>query len=235
MRIEIIIQRQQDAKAKPYLQSFLYEGDGAMTIADFLADLNAREPLLAADGTPAARIAFQSSCHEKKCGACAMLVNGKPQLACSVFLAGSVRRDGTILLAPLSKFPVVQDLVVDRRETFAMLEKMKLWLSEKDPDSQQWDHQLQYLAGQCMACGCCLEVCPNYLAGRTFGGAAAMIQAYKVMEQNRDDAHAAELKINYEEHFFNGCSQSLSCVKICPARLPLDVIQARANAHMLKK
>ena len=66
MKIKICIQRQDNAQAKPFLQTFLYEGDGAMTLADFLAELNAREPLLTADGKPAARIAFLSSCHEKK-------------------------------------------------------------------------------------------------------------------------------------------------------------------------
>ncbi len=235
MKIKICIQRQDNAQAKPYLQTFLYEGDGAMTLADFLAELNAREPLLTADGKPAARVAFQSSCHEKKCGACAMLVNGRPRLACSVFLSGSVGKDGTIFLAPLGKFPVIRDLVTDRSKTFAMLEKMKVWLSKKDSTDKSWDRNLQYQAGQCLACGCCLEVCPNYLAGKAFGGAAAMIQSYKVMEQNRDDGHRAELKEAYEEHFFNGCSQSLACVQACPVKLPLDEIQARANAHLLKK
>ena len=164
-----------------------------------------------------------------------MLVNGTPRLACSVFLSGSVGKGGTIFLAPLSKFPVIRDLVTDRSETFAMLEKMKVWLSKKDSTDKNWDRNLQYQAGQCLACGCCLEVCPNYLAGKTFGGAAAMIQSYKVMEQNRNDAHREELKDSYEEHFFNGCSQSLACVQACPAKLPLDEIQARANAHLLKK
>ncbi len=235
MKIRIIIQRQKDPKTEPYLQTFLYEGNGAMTIADFLAELNAREPLLTADGTPAERISFQSSCHEKKCGACAMLVNGTPRLACAVFLSGAVRKDGKISLAPLSKFPVIRDLITDRSETFAMLERMKVWLSKLNDTDRKWDRQLQYQAGQCLACGCCLEVCPNYLAGKTFGGAAAMIQSYKVMEQNRDDAHRAELKEAYEEHFFSGCSQSLACVQACPVKLPLDEIQARANAHLLKK
>lgn len=235
MKIKIIIQRQEDAQSQPYTQSFLYEGSGAMTVADFLAELNTRDPLLTEDGKPAARVAYQTSCHEKKCGACAMLVNGAPRLACSVFLSCSVHKDGTIRLAPLSKFPVVRDLITDRSQTFAMLEKMQAWLIRKSETDAGWNRQLQYQAGQCLACGCCLEVCPNYLAGSVFGGAAAMIQAYKVIEQNSNDEHRAELLKQYEEHFFTGCSQSLSCVRACPARLPLDDIQARANAHLLKK
>ncbi|MBR1590433.1 MAG: succinate dehydrogenase/fumarate reductase iron-sulfur subunit [Acidaminococcaceae bacterium] len=235
MEIKIVIQRQENPDTKPYLQTFLYKGDGALTVADLLAEMNAREPLMDADGKPAPRISFASSCHEKKCGACAMLINGTPKLACSVFLSTAVQKDNTVHLAPLSKFPVIRDLVADRSATFAMLEKMQVWLTRKRDEGEEQARQLQYAAGQCLACGCCLEVCPNYLAGNAFGGAAAMIQAYKAIEQNEDDAHRAELKKQYEEHFFNGCSQSLACAKVCPARLPLETIQARANAHLLKK
>lgn len=234
MKIKIIIQRQENAQSKPYFQSFSYEGEGAMTIADFLSELNERDPLLTTEGQPAARISFQTSCHEKKCGACAMLINGTPRLACSVFLAGAVQKNGTVTLAPLSKFPVIKDLTTDRKETFNMLEKMQVWLTQKGENEAGWDRELQYQAGQCLACGCCLEVCPNYLAGNVFGGAAAMVQAYKVMEQDGNDSHQADLRKMYEEHFFAGCSQSLACVRACPAKLPLDSIQARANAHFLK-
>lgn len=234
MKVKILIQRQENKEAKPYCQTFLYEGDGALTVADYLAELNEQD-LRTIDGKPAARIAFATSCHEKKCGACAMLINGKPGLACAVYLSRAVQKDGTIRLAPLSKFPVVKDLVTDRSATFAMLEMMQVWLSRKTEVETGQDRQLQYAAGQCLACGCCLEVCPNYLAGDMFGGAAAMIQAYKVMEQNQDDAHKEEVKKQYEAHFFKGCSQSLSCAKVCPAGLPLEMIQARANANYLCK
>ena len=235
MEIRIVIQRQEKSDTKPYLQTFLYKGDGALTVADLLAEMNAQESLTDIDSKPAARICFASSCHEKKCGACAMLINGVPRLACSVFLNNAAQKDNTVHLAPLSKFPVIKDLVTDRSATFAMLEKMQVWLTRKQNGEKNQARELQYQAGQCLACGCCLEVCPNYLAGNAFGGAAAMIQAYKAMEQNQDDAHKAELKKQYEEHFFNGCSQSLSCANVCPARLPLEMIQARANAHLLKK
>ena len=81
-------------------------------------------------------------------------------------------------------------------------------------------------------CGCCLEICPNYTPESTFSGAASMIHAFKILEQNKEDIHLQKLKENYEKYFFAGCSQSLSCVKICPLGLPLDRIQSRANHHL---
>lgn len=109
---------------------------------------------------------------------------------------------------------------------------MQVWLSEKDLDAKKGDRSLQYDAGQCLMCGCCLEICPNYTPESTFSGAASMIHAFKILEQNKEDIHLQKLKENYEKYFFAGCSQSLSCVKICPLGLPLDRIQSRANHHL---
>lgn len=44
-----------------------------------------------------------------------MLINGLPRLACSLFLCNIVKK-GKIELAPLSKFPVISDLRVDREK-----------------------------------------------------------------------------------------------------------------------
>ena len=73
---------------------------------------------------------------------------------------------------------------------------------------------------------------PSEKGARTFSGAASMIHAFKILEQNKTDIHLQKLKENYEKYFFAGCSQSLSCVKICPLGLPLDRIQSRANHHL---
>ncbi len=160
MDIKIIIKRQKDSRSAPYTQEFTYTGDGRLTVADFLSELNTRMPLLTADGKETEKINYASSCQEKKCGACAMLINGLPRLACSLFLCNIVKK-GKIELAPLSKFPVISDLRVDREKIFARLKEMQVWLSEKDRDWKKGDRSLQYDAGQCLMCGCCLEICPN--------------------------------------------------------------------------
>lgn len=97
------------------------------------------------------------------------------------FLKDAVKH-GKIFLEPLSKFPLVKDLVTDRSSMFEMLNTMRVWTQEKSQLSYGQDHDLQYKAGLCLQCGCCLEVCPNFLAGSTFGGAAAMAEAYKAIE-----------------------------------------------------
>ena len=223
MSLKITVKRQSTPDTASRLQTFLYEGDGNLTVADWLSEINQSE-------AKADRIAWECGCMEKKCGACAMRINGVPRLACSVFLKDASKR-GKILLEPLSKFPLVKDLIVDRSAMFDMLCTMKIWMQAKDQSRYGQDHDLQYKAGQCLQCGCCLEICPNFLAGGTFGGAAAMAEAYRAIEQNAPDAHRAEMVAAYHTHFFSGCGQSLSCRDICPMKLPLDEIQARANGH----
>ena len=223
MKIEITVKRQSMPNADSRLQTFFYNGDGNLTIADWLSEINQNE-------VKTDRIAWECGCMEKKCGACAMRINGIPRLACSTFLKDVAKR-GKILLEPLSKFPLVKDLVVDRSSMFEMLRNMKVWTQEKRQSTYGQDHDLQYKAGQCLRCGCCLEVCPNFLAGGSFGGASAMTEAYKSIEQNERDDHRAEMVTAYRTHFFSGCGQSFSCRDICPMKLPLDEIQARANGH----
>ena len=176
MTTEISVKRQKNKDQKPYIQKFLYNGDGNLTVADWLTEVNQKEAKMD-------RIAWECGCLEKKCGACAMLVNGYPMLACSIFLKNAVKR-GKIVLEPFRKFPLIKDLVVDRSTIFDTMKHMKVWISEKNFSDYSWNRELQYKAGQCLQCGCCLEVCPNFLAGKEFAGASAMVEAYRAIEQN---------------------------------------------------
>lgn len=234
MQILIQIKRQENETTNAYLDEFLYEGDGRLTVADLLSELNERSPLINRKGEKVRKIKYESSCHEKKCGACAMRINSIPRLACSVFLCNIVK-SGKILLEPLSKFPVISDLIVDRKGMFKKLETMRLWLSEKDKDDTYWDRSMQYSSGQCMMCGLCLEICPNYTPNSPFGGAASMVHTFKMLEQNKKGEHLEEIQKAYAEHFLGSCSQSLSCKTICPAGLPLSELQSRANYWERKK
>ena len=223
MTIEIFVKRQKSSGEKPYTQKFLYTGDGDLTVADWLTEVNQKE-------AKTDRIAWECGCLEKKCGACAMLINGYPMLACSVFLKKAVKR-GKIVLEPFRKFPLVKDLIVDRSSIFEAMKSMKIWMKEKNGSDYSWDRKLQYQAGQCLQCGCCLEICPNFLAGKEFAGASAMVEAYRAMEQNTWDDHRNDMKAEYNRRFFSYCGQSFSCKAVCPQKLPLDEIQARANGH----
>ncbi len=224
MNIKITVRRRSSPEEKPYLQSFEYEGDGNLTVADWLTEVNQ-------GAAKTNRISWECGCREEKCGACAMRINGVPMLACVQFLKDLAKEDpdGSILLEPLSKFPPVKDLAVDRTSMFDILREMKVWTDDTGGTDYGRNRELEMSAGECLQCGCCLEVCPNFLAGRKFSGAAGLLAAYRAIEQNASDAHRKEMKKEYRKKFFAKCGQALSCREVCPKNLPIDEIQARAN------
>jgi succinate dehydrogenase/fumarate reductase iron-sulfur protein len=54
-------------------------------------------------------LAFYHSCRIGKCTGCHVKVNGKTRLACTTIVDG-----GELVLEPLSGYPIVRDLVVDK-------------------------------------------------------------------------------------------------------------------------
>ena len=72
-------------------------------------------------------IAFRANCREFTCGSCAMLINGKPQLACDTLLKNNMT------LEPLSRYPVLRDLVVDTQKTINKIKELKYWPETSDP------------------------------------------------------------------------------------------------------
>jgi succinate dehydrogenase / fumarate reductase iron-sulfur subunit len=81
------------------------------------------------DGEITAPIAYEANCLEEVCGSCTMLINGRTRQACSALVDKLlVDNPDEIELRPLDKFPVVRDLVVDRRRLFRALEKVQAWI-----------------------------------------------------------------------------------------------------------
>ena len=110
MKIKIL--RQESPFSKPYWQEFNYEGSTDQSVAGMLDDLNYKDDLKDSDGNPAPRISWECSCLQGMCGGCAMVINGRPSLACETFLRNL--KGNVITIEPLKKFPTVSDLVVDR-------------------------------------------------------------------------------------------------------------------------
>jgi succinate dehydrogenase / fumarate reductase, iron-sulfur subunit len=123
-----------------------------------------------AEGQSTTPVAWDCNCLEEVCGACTMLVNGKTRQACSALVDRLLEDnpDG-IELRPMSKFPVLRDLVVDRRRMFRTLERLQSWIEVDDyfdrgpgPRESQQMQAVRYPLSECMTCGCCVEACPQY-------------------------------------------------------------------------
>ena len=226
MKLRFEILRQAPGAKESHIQTIDFEtaNDNA-TVATALGDMNRDPGLKDVSGAPVGRIAWECSCLQKKCGACAMRINGRPRLACDARLSelGAVVR-----LEPLRKFPVVADLVVDRSALYENLKAMKLWL-ERDAALTQAASDAAYEASRCLQCGCCLEVCPNFLPGGQFPGAAAMVPASRLIAELAP-ARREALYREYSRRFYSGCGKSLSCRDVCPAGIDTEGLLVNSNA-----
>lgn len=228
MQLILRIKRQREGSSAPFFQEFDCEAEPRDTVLSLLEEINSRPLLLDRQGRQAEPVQVEYGCRQQRCGACAMLINGYPRLACSTFVGQAAREGGRIDLAPLSKFPVQADLRVDRGPLLADLKRMKLWL-EQDAVVDVRELPFAYQSASCLMCGCCAEICPNYWPGQAFTGAAVMNQAYRAAAQSPPGKARRRLLRENIEAGQGHCSKTLSCRRVCPLELPLDYIISRGN------
>ena len=225
MKYTLEIHRCSRGEKRRYVQIFSYTTENdSETIATVLTNLNA-QPLVDISGNSAAPIVWQCSCLQKKCGACAMVINGKPGLACARKLSEC---GSTVRLEPLRKFPVVEDLMVDRSIMQENLRMMKLWFESSAVHTEK-NTDIGYEASRCLQCGCCLEVCPNFASGGEFTGMAAAVPMTRLLSELTGEQKKEASRL-YDRHVYEGCGKSLACRSICPAKIDTDRMLVNSNA-----
>ncbi len=222
--IKIQIKRQATPDAPSRTEHFEIPYRPNMNITSVLGEI-ACDPVTA-DGTPTTPIAYDANCLEEICGSCAMLINGRARMACSALVD---KLEQPITLAPLSKFPVVRDLAVDRSVLFENLKKVKAWvpvdgsydLGEGPRQHPQLQEQL-YPLSNCISCTICMEVCPQFNDVTNFVGAATIAQA-KLFNLHPTGAVLKEdrLRALAGDGGVQECSFAQNCVQACPKQLPL--------------
>ncbi|MBR1691738.1 MAG: 4Fe-4S dicluster domain-containing protein [Lachnospiraceae bacterium] len=232
MQVQFDILRSDRQTKEQYVQSILYEcADDSETVATALTKINADSAVRDLHGNPVSAIAWECSCLQKKCGACAMLIDGRPRLACDAMLKEFRKKH--ISLSPLKKFPVVCDLIVDRSILYENLKVIGVWLKKEAERSEKHD-DMAYEGSRCLQCGCCLEVCPNFYAGGSFAGMSAFVPTARLLSE-LPDTQKKELFEAYRAHIYEGCGKSLACRKICPAGIDIDGLLVNSNAMAVWK
>lgn len=224
--IVLKILRRENAKAKPYWQEIDYtltsEND---TVAIALDNINSSKNCIDLDGNVVKPIRWECSCLQKKCGACAMVIDGRPRLACDTFLAEFARKK-VLTIQPLRKFPCIKDLVVDRSMLHEHLKTMQIW-TDRELSLSDEEIDVNYESSLCLQCGCCLEVCPNFNFDEEFFGAASYVPASRLLMSLEEND---ELKKSYKEHIYKSCAKSLSCKDICPMGIDTEKLLVKSNA-----
>ena len=157
-----------------------------------------------------------------------MVINGFPALACEEKL---IDHEELIELMPLQKFPVIEDLVVDRSVMFEHLTRRQVWMKGKHsvPEEKQKE---AFTASLCLQCGCCLEICTSYTDGEDFFGMAALVPAATGEAAQESPRKTAGMLRKYRNHFYECCDEFHACEHVCPAKLPLTRLMAHMNRQM---
>jgi fumarate reductase iron-sulfur subunit len=183
---------------------------------------------------------FDFSCRSAICGSCAMMVNGRPALACRTLTADLPE---TIRLYPLPVFKLVGDLSVDTGTWFRqMAERTEAWVHEQlpfDPEAieQRMSDDLAdaiYAGDRCIECGCCVAACGMANINPEFLGAAGLNRVARFMldpRDQRDDADWFEVVSNEQGVF--GCLGMMACEDVCPKDLPLLEVYAYLRRRIL--
>jgi succinate dehydrogenase / fumarate reductase iron-sulfur subunit len=207
------------------------------------------------EGKQTTPVVWDSGCLEEVCGACTMVINGRVRQSCSCLIDIYAPNEGDVItLEPMSKFPVIRDLWVDRQRMFSALERVKGWVPidgtynlgagpKESPDHQQ----MRYALSECMSCGCCLEACPQYQKeedpeswSTAFIGAAAISQVRYFNEHTTGaQLKSDRLDVMTGPGGVSDCGNAQNCVKVCPKHIPLTesigAVGRSATVHAIKK
>jgi succinate dehydrogenase / fumarate reductase iron-sulfur subunit len=227
--IKVSIKRQASPDVAARTETFEIPYRANMNITSVLGAI-AGDPVTA-DGKQTQAIAYDSNCLEEICGSCAMIINGKARMACSSLVDKLLAEvhGGTITLAPLTKFPVVRDLSVDRSVLFRNLKAVKAWVPidgtyDLGPAPRQFPQiqEQRYPLSNCISCTICMEVCPQFNESTNFVGAATIAQV-KLFNMDPGGAVLKEerLRALAGDGGVQECGMAQNCVAACPKQLPL--------------
>jgi succinate dehydrogenase (ubiquinone) iron-sulfur subunit len=219
---------------KPYLATYPVKLSecGPMVLDALVKIKNEQDPGLT----------FRRSCREGICGSCAMNINGTNTLACLSYIDKSSTKPTKIY--PLPHMYVVKDLVTDMSNFYEQYKSIEPWLhaskNPKIPAAQGGTEWLQTkedrkkLDGmyECILCACCSTSCPSYWWNAdTYLGPAVLMQAYRWIEDSRDQNTQERLAQLDDAFKVFRCHTIMNCTKVCPKHLN----PGKAIANIKKK
>lgn len=229
--IRLKIKRQDSPNSKPYWEKFEVPYRPQHNVISALMTI--REKPVNRKGERVAPVVYEVGCMEEVCGACTMIINGRVRQACSALID---QLEQPVTLEPLSKFPVVRDLIVDRQRMFDALRKIRGWIDidvgydihVHAPRISPKDWEINYNLSRCMTCGCCMEACPQYHPKSEFIGPAPLGQVWLFNNHPTGRYFKEErLRALMGPGGITDCGNAQNCVEVCPKEIKLTDAIAR--------
>jgi len=237
-KVIIKIKRQASPQANPYWEEFSLPWKPGMNVISAMMDIAANP--VTRDGKPSRPITYDSNCLEEVCGSCAMRINGRARMACSALID---KLDQPVRLEPLSKFPVIRDLAVDRSVLFENLKRVKAWVPVDGtydlgagPKQTPRQQEQAYPLSRCISCCCCMEVCPQFNDKTNFVGAATIAQV-RLFNTHPTGAALKEDRLHalMGDGGIQECGYAQNCVEVCPKDIPLTNAISEVGGQVMKQ
>lgn len=236
--VRFVIKRQANPQSAPYWEEFDLRARPGMNVIIALMDIAANP--VDRFGKATTPITYESNCLEEVCGSCAMVINGNAAMACSSLVRNLKQ---PVHLEPLSRFPVIRDLAVDRSVLFENLKRMKAWVPVDGtydlgpgPRIAPKQQEEMYPLSRCISCCLCMEVCPQVTPATGFVGAAVISQVRLFNEHPTGKAIKSErLHAMMGDGGIHECSYAQNCVRICPKDIPLTTSISNIYGQVVKQ
>jgi succinate dehydrogenase / fumarate reductase iron-sulfur subunit len=211
-----------------------YDADDISEEMSFLEMLDIVNERLNAEGKEP--IAFEHDCREGICGSCGMMINGQahgPQkgtATCQLHMRKFSDGD-EIHIEPwrAQAFPVLKDLIVDRRALDTIVEAGGYITAPTGaaPDANLIPVPKEVAdaamdAAACIACGACVAACPNS-AAQLF--TSAKLNHLNLLPQGQAERfQRTQAMVDTMEQFFGSCTNHGECEEACPKEISIDFI-----------
>jgi len=215
MKITLSIRRfNPETDKESYYQNYSVQVEPTDRLLDALIEIKEHH-----DGT----LCFRKSCAHGVCGSDAMRINGKDRLACKTLVRDVADREGAVVtVEPLRHVAVSRDLMVDQSVFFEKFRSVKPYLinDEPVPRGERIQHQAQRDrfddATNCILCCACYSACPVLDTSPDFLGPAAIVQAFRFLEDSRDLGFEQRLASLDRDHGVWACRNHFECTRACP-------------------
>ena len=241
MNLNVKVWRQKDMSSSGGFETYkVNDISSEMSFLEMFDVLNER--LISEGKDP---ITFDHDCREGICGACSMVVDGRPHgpwtgtTTCQLHMRAF--KDGeTIVVEPFraNSFPVIKDLMVDRAALDRIIQAGG-YISVNTGNAvdgnaipiDKDDADRSFAAASCIGCGACVAACKNSSAMLFV---SAKVAHLALLPQGKPESRQRALNMvaQMDKEGFGSCTNTYACEAECPKEISVLNI-ARLNREYL--